>query len=130
MALSEEIEHSVKSWEATLATRREGRDWYQLTPAEQEVFDIQRERWPRMLAAWELYEDLIDIVDEGHFSEALIVAERKNWPKLRLQVTDVRVFMDIAVARCSLTEKEAHAMFYKMEFWQVRNGLMFDDAKK
>jgi len=130
MTLHEEIENSVKSWETTLNYRKQGHDWYHLTAAEQEVFDNLRARWPRMLAAWQVYEDLIDLVDEGHFNEALIVEERKNWPKLRPQVTDVRIFMDIATARCGLTEKEAHAIFYKMEFWQVRNGLMFGDAKK
>src|ERR1700682_874256 len=83
--LDEEIEKAVKSWEKALDRQgQEGGDWFQLTVAEEEVFDIESWRWARMLTAWEFYEDLIDIVDPHHFDDAMIEAERKNWPALRL----------------------------------------------
>ena len=47
---------------------------------------VNQDRWARMLTAWEFYEDLIDIADPPHFDEAVVKAERKNWPKLRLRV--------------------------------------------
>jgi hypothetical protein len=131
MTLHDEIEKAVKSWEKTLDRRsQEGDDWYQLTQAEEEVFDIESWRWARMLTAWEFYEDLIDIADPPHFDEVLVKAERKNWPKLRLRVTEEGVFADFAVAKAGLTRKEAHAIFHKVEFWQVRSGLMFTGEQK
>ena len=70
MTLHDEIEKAVKSWEKILDRRsQEGDDWYQLTQAEEEVFDIESWRWARMLTAWEFYEDLIDIADPPHFDE-------------------------------------------------------------
>ena len=131
MTLHDEIENAVKSWEKTLDRRsQEVDDWYQLTQAEEEVFDIESWRWPRMLTAWAFYEDLIDIADQPHFDEVLVKAERKNWPKLRLRVTEEGVFADFAVAKAGLTRKEAHTIFHKVEFWQVRSGLMFGEQKK
>jgi hypothetical protein len=131
VTLKEEIERAVRAREK-MVERGDytGDDWYRLTAAEGQVFGIDRGRWPRMVTAWELYEDLIDIVDPPHFDARLIEAERRKWQKLRLGVTDVRVFMDIAVAAARLTEKEAHAMFYKVEFWNVRRGHMFGGKKR
>jgi hypothetical protein len=82
----------------------------------------RKARWPRMLTAWEFYEDLIDIVDPNHFDQAMIEAERKKWPALRSGVTDVRVFMDCAVSRVGLTEKEAHAISTRSNFGKCVMG--------
>jgi hypothetical protein len=119
------IEKNRQFWEQKFAHGSVGTDWFHLSEPEEKVYGIDRARWPRMLAAWECYEALIDIVEPSHYDEAMIRAERKNWPKLRTGETDVRVFMDFSVAKAGLTEKEAHAIFYKIEFWKVRAGLMF-----
>ena len=55
---------------------------------------------------------------------------KPNLPKLRLRVTEEGVVADFAVAKAGLTRKEAHAIFHKIEFWQVRSGLMFGEEQK
>ena len=129
--LEEDIEKAVKAWEASVDQRsQEGHDWFQLMQSEEEVFDIETARWARMMAAWECYEGLIDIVEPQKFDKATIAAERKKWPKLKLHVSDVSTFTDFAVARAGLTTQEAWAVFYKVLFWQIRNGLVFRDKER
>ena len=36
--------------------RHHGGDWWQLSDEEQSVFDIDRERFPRMMTVWSCYE--------------------------------------------------------------------------
>ena len=45
--------------------RFRGRDWCELNDEEEQVFEIDWQRFPRMLNAWHCYEAFKGIVNEG-----------------------------------------------------------------
>src|SRR5271163_4878004 len=57
-----------------------GGDWWQLSDEEEEVFRIDRDRFPRMVTAWHCYEAFKGIVSEG-FPDDLIEQGRQQHPE-------------------------------------------------
>jgi hypothetical protein len=53
-----------------------GSDWWQYTEADQAVFEIEPERWPRMMMTWHCYEAFKRIAD-ADWDDALIEKARR-----------------------------------------------------
>ena len=84
-----------------------GRDWFHLSEAEEQVFGLSRERWPYLITVWQFYEGAIAITDD-----ALSMAEEEALPSF------------------SRSHREAHAVYWKQDFWGVREGLVtYSDEK-
>jgi len=101
-----------------------GADWCELRPEEEFVFAIDPARFPRMVAAWSLYEVFMDLVDAEVFTldPATVEHERKNRPDILDQGVSTAGFQQFAKAYAGMTFREAHAMFTKHDFWLTRQG--------
>ena len=116
-AVIAENEHNAASFS--------GSDWCELRPEEEFVFAIDPARFPRMVAAWSLYEVFMDLVDAEVFAlePAAVEHERKNRPDIFDQGISTAGFQQFAQAYAGMTFREAHAMFAKHDFWQNRQGI-------
>ena len=106
----------------------EGIDWDQLLPEEERVFAIDWERWPRMIAAWHCYEAFMDLLEGSVWDSAhanLLARERARHPELFAMGFCLEGFARFAKDYAGLTNREAHAVFAKQEFHNVRFGVMF-----
>jgi hypothetical protein len=106
----------------------EGWDWDQLTREQVDVFEIDPLRWPRMVIAWAFYEALVGVVVPAAYNipESAIEEGRARWPSRSMCLDG---FSEFAVA-CGLTRREAHAVYYKIEFSFARGGLLnFSDEQ-
>ena len=135
MTLKEHIEARVLAMEKAMATDPgsfEGHDWFQLSAAEEEVFGIDRQRFPRMLVAWQLYQALTGIVaaEDHELDENLMEAARKSRPDLEDGELSNEQFQKVAADLVSLSSREAYAMYMKTYFWDIRAGIVtFGDQK-
>lgn len=135
VTLKDQVQALIAEMQETMRrnpSRYRGDDWDRLLDEEIEILEIDPERFPHMLTAWCCYETLLGIVDAEAFGfdAALIEEERKRRPQLKPLVVDFMEFRALAKEIAGLSNREANAIFYKIEFWQVRNGLIrFADEK-
>jgi len=124
-----EFEKRVKFWRATFAEGRIGTEHAELTAAEIEVFEIAPERYPRMLALWEAYEDIKGICDMGAYGESMLVAivsalglqpRADASQRPRVSVEEFQKLGEVV----GVSYRDAFAMFYKLEFWYRRARLV------
>lgn len=101
-----------------------GSDWWQLSDAEEAVFEIDPDRWPRMMTISHCYEGFKRIADSPEWDEALIEQARQQRPEWCDPVPSFEEFSRFALAFGGLTAREAHALYTKQEFWTVRAGAM------
>ena len=66
----------------------------------------------------EIVDGLLCVAGRSSLEEA-----RRVLPKLAMAGADLLPFTEFAVQVCGLMRREAHAIFTKMEFWQVRSGV-------
>jgi hypothetical protein len=125
----------IAEWEAKAAEDPDcyfrGDDWFNLTPEEQWTFDIDPDRFPRMMAAVEAYEAMVGVFWHGHrgFTDQE-VEEAKAHFKFNPDHYRLEDFKKFAKEYAGLTYREAMAVFHKHEFWHARNGiLVFPDEK-
>lgn len=125
-ALREEFERKVTAAEKRGASFV-GRDWYQYSQSEAEVFQIDAARWPRMIEAYDCYMHMKDIVDHA-YDRSLLEAARlqfTSWEAVDGKpVMAIAEFVDFAASVCGLTHREANSVFYKSDWWNIRNGLV------
>ena len=129
--LKEQFESEVARAEARRAKDKHyyiGDDWWHYTLSDEKVFVIHADRWPRMMVAWDCYQAFKDIAGEG-WDNALLKKERElhpEWCRTRdgKPVVDHNEFVDFAKALAGLSWPEAWAMYWKYEWWLIRNGLM------
>jgi hypothetical protein len=103
-----------------------GPDWWQLSPEEELVFSIDRvRRWPRMMVAWYFCEIFLGIIDgeEWKISPNIVEAERVRRADIFAQGKSLKGFTEFAAEYAGLTNREAHAAYAKMDFWNVRMGI-------
>jgi len=102
-----------------------GHEWSDLTPEEEQVFAINRARFPAMVTVWSAYEHFMGLVDEANFScdHREIERERNRRADIVRMGVSVNGFQQFAKEYAGMTFREAHAMYCKHEFWQVRNGI-------
>jgi hypothetical protein len=108
-----------------------GNSWWQLTPEEELVFAIDRARFPEMITAWSRYEIFMGLLEDGGFNDET-KRERERHPDIVRKGVSIDGFQHFAKEYADVTFREAHAMYCKHEFWQVRNGITryLDEAPK
>jgi hypothetical protein len=101
-----------------------GYDWFQLSAEEEWVFDINRERLPRMVVTMELYEAICTIVAPEHagFSHEEVASAKA---RLKLKGNETfEEYVKLATVFGGLTPREAFSYYWKHEFWCHRQHLI------
>ena len=125
--LKDQLEAVIADMERRIADdpdRLYGGDWFQLTGAEEDVFRIDPDRFPRMIMTWECYEVFKQIADAATFDLHLIQQARQQHPEWSGKEVSDKEFAEFANVFGSLTLREAYAIYAKQEFWTVRLGVM------
>jgi hypothetical protein len=125
--LKEQLDAAIANAEAKAEADPDayrGSDWWQLSDSEEEVFEISRDRWPRMMTVFHCYEAFKRTADSSEWDDALIELARQQRPGWCGPVPSFEEFSRFAQAFGSLTNREAHAVYTKQEFWTVRLGVM------
>jgi hypothetical protein len=130
--LKEQLEAEIASAEAEARHWQPGWDWHHLSDEEEAVFEIDRDRFPRMVTAFSCYEGFKLITMGDVWDTDLIEQARQAYPQwCDEQIYTVREFQDFAKEFAGLSAREAHAMFRKQEFWNIRAGhASFADEQK
>jgi hypothetical protein len=124
--LKDQLESETANTERSSAEdseRYNGGDWWQLTDNEESVFDIDRERFPRMMTVWSCYEAFKNIAYSLPWEDGLIelaCQQHPNWCSAGISGNE---FSDFAKTFGGLTQREAHAFYAKHDFWCVRSGI-------
>jgi len=116
------VRRQMEEWASEDPARYLGTDWWQLSPAEEEAFEIDRERFPVMACALYAYEAFKDIAQVDDFGPGEVLHDaRLRFPQwARLRMIEVGEFIAFAAHFCGLTAREAHAIYCKHDFWNVR----------
>jgi hypothetical protein len=118
-----------EQFEALLYTRdippaaQIGPEWFQITEAELEVFEIDLDRFDRMVMAFHAYEAVKDIVQGSIWDETLLVAARADHPEWCKPEHSFPDFAAFAAVFAGITIREAHAIYYRQAFHDVRIGV-------
>jgi hypothetical protein len=121
--MKDRIEQQVAELEAKGPDHFQGDDWFQLSEEEEWVFDIDRDRWPRMVAAMTGYEVLVEIVDADPvgFTSTEVRAAREH---LKYDGREsLEAFQRFAKECAGLSNRESAAVYSKHHFWHERCGL-------
>jgi len=81
--LKDQLEYETAATERSAAEdseRYHGDDWWQLTDEEESVFDIDRERFPRMMTVWSCYEAFKNIAYSLSWEDGLTSKPASNIP--------------------------------------------------
>jgi hypothetical protein len=100
-----------------------GGDWWQLSDAEQFVFAIMRDRFPRMIMTWHCYEVFKLVASAETFDDELIKQARQLHPEWCCADLSAKEFSDFAKEYGGLTFREAYAVYAKNDAWCVRHGV-------
>lgn len=125
MDARQELEKLIAEYEAQPEENWRGRDWCELSDEEEAVFEIDRRRFPRILAVWVFYQCVLDILgawDFG-FSKEAMAEMRGEFPEIRERSLSEKQWGDFGCKVGGLTRRECTAMYAKTEFWDVRDGL-------
>jgi hypothetical protein len=120
-ALATAIGHAQRTYQKH-PERFDGDDWWQLSAAEIVVFDIDPERWPRLMTAWHWYEGFSDMASGGDWDDAAIEAARISSADLLTISDQLRQWMKFALRFAAIQPMEAVATHGKMHWWTVRQG--------
>ncbi len=119
-----ESETAATEWSAAEDSERyHGSDWWQLSDAEESVFEIDRERFPRMMTVWSCYEAFKNIAYSLSWEDGLIEQACQQHPDWCIAGISESEFSDFADAFGGLTLRESHAFYAKHDFWCVRAGV-------
>ena len=98
-------------------------DWQGLTAAEEEVFGIKPDRLARLVIVWDAYMAFLDLQVPLGYDEGLVVKERDRLPEIFKQGYVIEGFMAFA-KNYSVSNREAHAVWAKVEWHQARSGIL------
>ena len=124
--LKEQLAAEITNDERTAADdpeRFKGFDWWQASPEELSVFDIDLERLPRMAATWACYEAFKLIADDPTYYDDLIRHARQEHPEWCDEGISLSEFSAFAKEYAGLTFRESDAFFYKNRYWCIRTGI-------
>lgn len=124
--LKDQLEAVIADMERGIANDPDclyGGDWFQLTDAEEEVFHIDPARFPRMVMTWHCYEVFKFIADAPTFDADLIEQARRQHPEWCGERVSPDEFADFAATFAGVTNREAHAIHAKQDFWSERAGV-------
>ena len=109
-----------------------GGEWWELTPEEAAVFDIDPAAFPLMMQTFNCFEALTGQADGTDYDtrhEALLEAVRAARPDLAQPDLTGEAFAAFALASGLLTAKQAFTMVWKVQAWHLRFGLLtFSDG--
>jgi hypothetical protein len=98
----------------------------QLTNAEQKVFDLDREIWPRCIVALAAYAHFTGEGSLTPYPEAVYEEARRTHAYIAdAHGRDVEAFAEFAHVFCELDERDAYAALWKEEAWHLREGHRF-----
>lgn len=122
--MKEIIEKQVLELEAKGPDFFQGFDWNNLTEEEEWVFDIDRERFPRMVIALNAYEAVVGLIPPygADFTDEDVQTAQERFPFG--DSDSLENFTRFATECCGLTKRESSAMYLKNEFWLKRQGLI------
>src|SRR5580704_9093084 len=103
--------------------RYHGGHWWQLSDAEESVFVIDRERFPRMITVWSCYEAFKNIAYSLSWEDGLIEQACQQHPDWCSAGISESEFSDFAKAFGGLTHREAHVFYTKHDYWRARAGV-------
>jgi len=110
-----------------LMEKYSGHDWYQLSPAEGEVFQLGLEDMPRLVAVHQLYYDAVRITSQ--IPEERVNAIREELPWLSDCVACGDEWQRFA-SLFGISSRQAGAFCEKYHFWDVRQGhVIFHDEQ-
>jgi hypothetical protein len=95
----------------------------QLTDAEEEVFRIDPDRFPRMIMTWHCYDVFKLLSHATTFDDELIKQARQLHPEWCGADVSAKEFSDFAKAFAGLTHREAYAVYAKNDAWCTRHGI-------
>ena len=104
-----------------------GGDWCELQEEEEAVFEIDRDRWPAMVVAYEGYEIFKGLRDSGSLDRhpGALDQARADHPEWCAKASyGVEEFSNFAKEYAGLTHRESYAVYFKMQFSDSRCGLM------
>ena len=92
---------------------------------EELVFEIDFKRFPRFITALSLFESFHDIVapEDNRLDPDSVVAERKQRPDLMKREFTLDGFQHFARDYAGMNFREAHAVYTKNTFWDIRQGI-------
>lgn len=108
--------------------RYSGPDWFQLTPAESEVFGLTLDELPALVAAFEMFEGIAAIADNDFAGTPLCTKAQSGLAFIRPGTRDLGAWTRFA-GLLGIPSRLAFAWFWKHQFWLERQGLVsrFDD---
>ena len=127
MTLKDQLDAFIAEDEAKAKTNPDmyrGPDWWQLSDAEEQVFDIRRDDWPRLFNVFWCYEAFKLIAHSAEWDQALIEQTRQQRPEWCDTPSTNEEFCAFAQAFGDLTNREADALYVKQQFWTVRLGVV------
>jgi hypothetical protein len=105
------------------AARYRGYDWWQLSDEEESIFNIDFERFPRIITALFLFECFHRIADTDDADTDAIEAERQLRSDLMEKGYSTDGFQHFAKDYADMNYREADAVFSKHKWWNVRQGI-------
>lgn len=118
--------------EAKRKANYEGRDWYQITPEEQQVFGLSLKAMPWVVTAYRFYEEILGLTDTGLLPPEIMAVIRKDLAErigMEPEVISLGEFQKFA-RLLGISNRTAHVWYIKHEFWCVRRGItQYQDEK-
>ncbi|SNY93884.1 hypothetical protein SAMN04515647_4205 [Cohaesibacter sp. ES.047] len=110
-----------------------GDDWYQLSASEEQVFGLTLQDMPGLAALWDCFELVLGLIEPGDGATGLTrdvilgVRQENEWLGGAANQTVPLVSSELFTqfASCfGVSNRLAHAFYYKYEFWQMRSGII------
>jgi hypothetical protein len=124
--VKKKIEADIADSEAKLRANAKfyhGADWWHLSEEEEHVFGIVRDRWPRLMTVWMAYEVVIGLADYGEFNFTDKEVADGRWRCGLSCGHSLKEFGTFGKEYGGLSYREAKAVYEKMQFWNIRNGI-------
>ena len=103
-----------------------GRDWFNLSPAEAEVFGLELHDLPSLVAVWTAYEAVLEICDMLDVPADIAAGVRAEHPWLEerrastvIDVVDFQKFSKLF----GVPYRKSQAWYAKHDFWCTRSGI-------
>jgi hypothetical protein len=123
--LKDQLEFVIADMERQVAEDLDtlyGGDWCQLTDEEESVFRINPGRFPRMMMTYHCYE-VFKLIATATFDDELIEQARQLHPEWCGEGVSPDEFADFAKEFARLSNRDAHAIYAKHDFWCERAGV-------
>lgn len=108
--------------------RFRGNDWWQLTQAEEAVFELELAAMPLLIEVWSLFEAIADVAQNDFWGTPLCDAAVRALPFITPRHLEQEAWGRFA-GLFGIPSRPAFAWFWKHQFWIARARLItrFDD---